>query len=58
MSDRYEAMQLFLRVAEAGSFSAASRALQMPLATVSRKIADLERRLGAPLFARSARRLA
>lgn len=57
MSDRYEAMRLFAQVAEAESFSSAARSLRMPLATVSRRIADLERRLGAPLFARSSRRL-
>lgn len=58
MSDRYEAMQLFVQVTEAGSLSAAARAQRLPLATVSRRIADLERRLGAPLFARASRRLA
>jgi DNA-binding transcriptional LysR family regulator len=40
--DRLEAMSTFLAVVEAGSLSAAARRLKMPLATVSRKISELE----------------
>ena len=40
--DRLEAMTILLRVVEKGSFSAASRELRMPLATVSRKVKELE----------------
>ena len=40
--DRFEAMSILLRVVEKGSFSAASRDLRIPLATVSRKVNDLE----------------
>ena len=36
--DRLEAMTILLRVVEKGSFSAASRELGVPLATVSRKV--------------------
>jgi DNA-binding transcriptional LysR family regulator len=55
--DRLEAMAILLRVAERGSFSAASRELGMPLATVSRKVSDLEAHLRTKLFNRSSRKL-
>lgn len=55
--DRLEAMTAFRAVAEAGGFSAASRRLGMPLATVSRKVSDLEAHLGAILLIRSTRRV-
>jgi DNA-binding transcriptional LysR family regulator len=57
MVDQFAAMRLFVRVAEAGSFTAAAKIHATPLATVSRQIAVLERRLGLPLFRRAARRL-
>ncbi len=44
-------------VAEHGSVSAAARALGVPRATLSRRIAALEQELGATLFHRSTRRL-
>ena len=53
--DRFEAMTVFVAVVENGGFSAASRAVGMPLATVSRKVAELERALGAQLLVRSNR---
>lgn len=56
--DRFEAMSVLLRVVEAGSFTGAARALGMPLASVSRKIADLEAHLGTPLLKRTTRTLA
>ncbi|WP_144222900.1 LysR family transcriptional regulator [Mesorhizobium amorphae] len=55
--DRLGSMALFVTVAEAGSLSAAGRGLGMPLATVSRRLSDLERHLGTRLFNRSTRRL-
>ena len=55
--DRLEAMTVFLAVADAGSLSAAGRRLAMPLATVSRKLAELEAHLGARLINRTTRRL-
>ena len=50
-------MGVFLAAVEGGSLSAAGRALGMPLATVSRKLSDLEGHLGARLLNRSTRRL-
>lgn len=50
-------MSIFVTVAEAGSFSAAARLLDMPLTTVSRKVSDLEGHLKAQLLTRSSRRL-
>jgi DNA-binding transcriptional LysR family regulator len=55
--DRLEAMSLLLQAAEAGSFSKASRDLRLPLATVSRKISELEAHLKASLLTRSQRGL-
>ncbi|MGF1623765.1 MAG: LysR family transcriptional regulator [Alphaproteobacteria bacterium] len=48
---------LFARVVEAGSFSAAARALGVPKATVSRNVAQLEESLGARLLQRTTRRV-
>src|SRR5271155_2126920 len=56
--DRLEAMSLLVAVAEAGSLSAASRKLGVPLPTVSRKISDLEAHLRTRLLTRSTRKLA
>jgi DNA-binding transcriptional LysR family regulator len=50
-------MSVFAAVAEAQGFSAASRRLGMPLATVSRKVSELEESLGVQLLARSTRRV-
>lgn len=55
--DRLEAMSILVATVETGSFSAAGRKLNMPLATVSRKVADLEAHLGARLLIRSTRKL-
>jgi DNA-binding transcriptional LysR family regulator len=55
--DRLEAMSIVLAVAEAGSLSAGARRLNMPPATASRKITELEEHLRAKLFDRSARKL-
>jgi DNA-binding transcriptional LysR family regulator len=56
--DRLEAMAILLQVAEKGSFSAASRELGVPLATVSRKVNELESHLGTRLLVRTTRKLA
>lgn len=56
--DRFEAMSVLLRVVDRGSFSAASRDLNMPLATVSRKVNELERHLGTRLLVRTTRKVA
>ena len=55
--DRIEAMSTFLAAVEAGSLSAASRKLGMPLATVSRKVSELEVHLRTKLINRTSRRL-
>jgi DNA-binding transcriptional LysR family regulator len=57
LMDRIEAMSTFLAVVEAGSLSAAARQLNTPLATVSRKISELESHLRTKLFNRSSRKL-
>ncbi len=55
--DRLEAMSVIIAVTETGSLSAASRRLRSPVATVSRKVAELETRLNAQLFQRTSRRM-
>jgi DNA-binding transcriptional LysR family regulator len=51
------ALLVFARVVAAGSFSEGARRLNMPLSTVSRRIADLEAQLGVRLLERSTRNL-
>jgi DNA-binding transcriptional LysR family regulator len=51
-------MLLFVRVVQAGSFSAAARAVGVPKSTLSRKVSELEERLGARLLQRTTRTLA
>ncbi|PSJ62796.1 LysR family transcriptional regulator [Pseudaminobacter soli (ex Li et al. 2025)] len=53
--DRLDAMQVLLAVVDAGSLSAASRKLNAPLPSVSRKVAELERHLGTRLLVRTSR---
>jgi DNA-binding transcriptional LysR family regulator len=48
---------MFTRVVQAGSFIAASAELGIPKSTVSRKVADLEKRLNARLLQRTTRKL-
>lgn len=55
--DRLEAMAILVAAIEAGSLSGAGRRLGIPLATVSRKLADLESHLNARLLTRTTRRL-
>jgi DNA-binding transcriptional LysR family regulator len=54
---RLREMEMFVRVVEAGSFSAAARALNIGQPAVSKMIAGLEERLGVRLLVRSTRRL-
>ena len=55
--DRLKNMPLFVEVARASSFRRAGEVLGIPHATVSRRIADLEREIGTPLFNRTTRRV-
>jgi DNA-binding transcriptional LysR family regulator len=55
--DRLDAMSVFVAIVDGGSLSAAGRSLGVPLATVSRKLADLEAHLGTRLITRSTRKL-
>jgi DNA-binding transcriptional LysR family regulator len=55
--DRFDAMATLIAAVDGGSLSAASRALGMPLATVSRKVAELEAHLRTQLVVRTSRRL-
>lgn len=48
---------IFVKVVEAGSFIGASRALNIPKTTVSRKIAQLEEALGVRLLQRTTRKV-
>jgi len=55
--DRLREMEMFVRVVESGSFSAAARDFGMGQPAVSKTIAGLEDRLGVRLLVRSTRRL-
>jgi Transcriptional regulator len=55
--DRFEEMRVFVRVAEDGGFSAASRTLSLTPSAISKLIARLEARLGVRLFQRSSRQV-
>ena len=55
--DRLDAMSLFVATVEAGSLSAAARHAGVPLATVSRRLSELEKHLKTRLLNRSTRRL-
>lgn len=55
--DRIGAMRAVLEAADAGSLSAAGRQLGLPLATISRKVSDLEAYLKTQIFIRTSRRL-
>lgn len=55
--NRLEAMSVFAAIVDGGSLSAAGRRLNVPLATVSRKLADLETHLRTRLITRSTRKL-
>jgi DNA-binding transcriptional LysR family regulator len=55
--DRLDAMRVILAVVDSGSLSAASRKLNAPLPSVSRKVAELERHLGTNLIVRTSRNI-
>src|SRR5215470_8844662 len=52
-----DAIAVFVKVVETGSFSAAAKRLGMPKTTVSAKVAGLEKRLGVRLIQRTTRKL-
>jgi DNA-binding transcriptional LysR family regulator len=54
----FDAMQMFVRVVDRGSFSAVARELNLGQPAVSKQIRALEQHLGGALFARSTRHLA
>lgn len=55
--DRFEAMRTLVAAVDGGSLSAASRILDVPLSTVSRRVSDLEAMLGSRLVVRTSRKL-
>src|SRR3984893_2823948 len=54
--DRLEAMTILLAAVDTGSLSAASRHLRVPLATVSRRVAELEEHVNVRLLHRGNRK--
>jgi DNA-binding transcriptional LysR family regulator len=54
---RLESMETFVRVVEAGSISAAAERMGIAKSAVSRRISELEERLGVQLFRRTTRRM-
>ncbi|WP_404476281.1 LysR substrate-binding domain-containing protein [Novosphingobium sp. BL-52-GroH] len=58
MDNRFGEMQIFLAVAQSGSFAGAAQALRLTPSAVSRGMARLEARLGAQLVSRTTRALA
>jgi DNA-binding transcriptional LysR family regulator len=57
MDSRLEAMTILLAAVDAGSLSGASRQLRIPLATVSRRVSELEEHLKVRLLMRGNRKL-
>jgi DNA-binding transcriptional LysR family regulator len=55
MNDRFQSLQLFVRVARTGSFSVAGREMGMTQPTASRTLAALEKKVGTALFTRTTR---
>ena len=55
--DRFEDLQTFVAVVEAGSFTAAADRLDTAKSAVSRRVSSLEERLGVQLLRRTTRRL-
>lgn len=57
MTLELDAISVFVKVVESGSFTGAAQILKMPKTTVSAKVAGLEKRLGVTLIQRTTRKL-
>jgi len=55
--DQFLALRMFTRIAESGSFSKAADALDVPRATATKLVQELERQLGVRLLQRTTRRV-
>lgn len=55
--DRFQSMQLFTRIVELGSFTRAAGALDIPRATATHAMKELEARLGTRLLERTTRQV-
>ena len=55
--DKVKAMQTFVRIVEANSFTRAAESLNLPRASLTATLQNLERHLGAQLLQRTTRRL-
>lgn len=55
--DKFDALQLFIRIIELGSFTRAANGLDIPRATATLAIKELERQLGARLLERTTRQV-
>ena len=55
--DKFTSMQTFIKVAQAGSFSAVANQMGVPRSLITRQIASLEKQLGVKLMTRSTRSL-
>lgn len=53
----FNALRMFVAVADAASFSAAARKLNLPKWSVSRRLSELEAAMGVPLLHRTTRRV-
>lgn len=58
MTDRWLEVEVFVRVAESGSFSRAAQELEMSQPSISRIVTRLEARLGVKLLLRTTRNVA
>jgi DNA-binding transcriptional LysR family regulator len=57
MASDLNALQVFAKVVQTGSFTGAALSLKMPKSTVSQRVSELEERLGARLLQRTTRKL-
>lgn len=55
--DRFEEMQTFVRVVDAGSLTAAAERYNIATSAISRRLSEMEARLGVQLLTRTTRRL-